>query len=48
MAENDPTFASQNEKAKSEIVAQIARIVRRAGLGTSPSTVTWKQSTSRL
>jgi integrase len=32
MTENDPTFASQNEKAKSEIVSQIARIVRRAGL----------------
>ena len=32
MTENDPTFVSQNEKAKSEIVAQIARIVRRAGL----------------
>jgi site-specific recombinase XerD len=32
MDENDATFASQNEKAKSEIVAQIARIVRRAGL----------------
>ncbi len=32
MPENNPTFASQNEKAKSEIVAQIARIVRRAGL----------------
>src|ERR1700683_1824914 len=32
MAENDPTFASQNGKAKSEIVSQIAKIVRRAGL----------------
>src|SRR5947209_1818425 len=32
MDENDATFAAQNEKAKSEIVAQIARIVRRAGL----------------
>jgi integrase/recombinase XerD len=32
MAENDASFAAQNEKAKSEIVAQIARIVRRAGL----------------
>ena len=32
MIENDPTFASQNGKAKSEIVAHIAKIVRRAGL----------------
>jgi site-specific recombinase XerD len=32
MDENEATFAAQNEKAKSEIVAQIARIVRRAGL----------------
>lgn len=32
MAENDPIFATQNEKAKSEIVSQVARIVRRAGL----------------
>lgn len=32
MAENDPAFASQNDKAKSEIVSQLARIVRRAGL----------------
>jgi integrase len=32
MPENDTTFAAQNEKAKSEIVSQIARIVRRAGL----------------
>lgn len=32
MVENEATFVSQNEKAKSEIVAQIARIVRRAGL----------------
>lgn len=32
MPKNDPTFASQNEKAKSAIVSQIARIVRRAGL----------------
>ena len=32
MSESEPTFATQNEKAKSEIVAQIARIVRRAGL----------------
>ena len=32
MKENDPTFATQNAKAKSEVVAQIARIVRRAGL----------------
>ncbi len=27
-----PNFATQNDKAKSEIVAQVARIVRRAGL----------------
>jgi site-specific recombinase XerD len=32
MTEHDPAFASQNEKAKSEIVSQVARIVRRAGL----------------
>lgn len=32
MTENTVSFASQNEKAKSEIVAQVARIVRRAGL----------------
>jgi integrase len=32
MTENDATFAAQNEKAKSAIVSQIARIVRRAGL----------------
>lgn len=32
MAENAVSFATQNEKAKSEIVAQVARIVRRAGL----------------
>lgn len=32
MPENNPTFASQNEKAKSAIVSQIAKIVRRAGL----------------
>ncbi len=32
MTENDASFAAQNEKAKSEIIAQIARIVRRAGL----------------
>ncbi len=32
MAENDASFVSQNETAKSEIVAQIARIVRRVGL----------------
>ena len=32
MDENDATFPAQNAKAKSEIVAQIARIVRRAGL----------------
>lgn len=32
MTGNDATFATQNEKAKSEIVSQVARIVRRAGL----------------
>jgi integrase len=32
MTENTASFATQNEKAKSEIVAQVARIVRRAGL----------------
>jgi integrase/recombinase XerD len=32
MAENESSFATQNEKAKSEIVSQVARIVRRAGL----------------
>src|SRR2546421_9248814 len=32
MAENQGSFESQNEKAKSAIVSQIARIVRRAGL----------------
>jgi len=32
MTENNAAFASQNEKAKSEIVSQIARIVRREGL----------------
>ena len=32
MTMNDAIFATQNEKAKSEIVSQIARIVRRAGL----------------
>src|SRR5271168_3225694 len=32
MTNNAATFATQNEKAKSEIVAQVARIVRRAGL----------------
>jgi integrase len=32
MPEKAPTFASQNEKAKSAIVSQIARIVRKAGL----------------
>ena len=32
MIEIDATFAAQNEKAKSEIVSQIAKIVRRAGL----------------
>src|SRR6266550_2382511 len=32
MTANTTTFTTQNEKAKSEIVSQIARIVRRAGL----------------
>ena len=32
MSENAINFGTQNEKAKSEIVAQVARIVRRAGL----------------
>ena len=32
MTKKDATFATQSEKAKSEVVAQIARIVRRAGL----------------
>ena len=32
MTENATTCVSQNEKAKSEIVSQIAKIVRRAGL----------------
>ena len=32
MTENATNFASQNEKAKSKIVSQVARIVRRAGL----------------
>lgn len=32
MAENEAGFAPQNGKAKSEVVAQVARIVRRAGL----------------
>ena len=32
MATNATSFATQNEKAKSEIVSQVARIVRRAGL----------------
>ncbi len=32
MTENTATFASQNGKAKSAIVAQVARIVRKAGL----------------
>jgi site-specific recombinase XerD len=32
MTEKDATFATQNEKAKSEIVAQIAKIVRKHGL----------------
>jgi len=32
MTENDATFATQNENAKSQIVAQIAKIVRRNGL----------------
>lgn len=32
MTANPASFATQNEKAKSEIVSQVARIVRRAGL----------------
>ena len=32
MTDNEAGFASQNEKAKSEIIAQVARLVRRAGL----------------
>lgn len=32
MTTNAASFATQNEKAKSEIVSQVARIVRRAGL----------------
>lgn len=32
MSENTASFATQSEKAKSEIVSQVARIVRRAGL----------------
>lgn len=32
MAENATSFATQNEKAKSEIVSQVARIVRKHGL----------------
>lgn len=32
MIEKDASFATQNEKAKSEIVVQIARIVRKHGL----------------
>jgi integrase len=32
MTANAASFATQNEKAKSEIVSQVARIVRRAGL----------------
>src|SRR5271165_436246 len=32
MTEKAATFASQNEKAKSEIASQIAKIVRKAGL----------------
>ena len=32
MTENPGSFMSQNEKAKSAIVAQLTRIVRRAGL----------------
>jgi integrase/recombinase XerD len=32
MTENAASFATQNEKAKSEIASQIAKIVRRAGL----------------
>jgi integrase/recombinase XerD len=33
MTENSPNGVTQNERAKSEIVAEIARIVRRHGLG---------------
>ena len=32
MTENPASFATQNEKTKSEIVSQVARIIRRAGL----------------
>ena len=32
MTANTASFATQNEKAKSEIVSQVARIIRRAGL----------------
>lgn len=32
MTENTASFATQNEKAKSELVSQVARIIRRAGL----------------
>jgi hypothetical protein len=32
MDEHDAGFAAQNEKAKSQVVSQIARIVRKAGL----------------
>jgi len=32
MTNNAASFAPQNEKAKSEIVSQVARIVRKAGL----------------
>lgn len=32
MTENAASFATQNEKAKSEILAQVARIVRKGGL----------------
>lgn len=32
MPRNDPNFVSQNEKAKSTLVGQIARLVRKAGL----------------
>lgn len=32
MTKNTASFATQNEKAKSQIVSQVARIIRRAGL----------------
>lgn len=32
MTENTASFATQNEKAKSKLVSQVARIIRRAGL----------------